>query len=113
MVKFAGDKLQDTKAYDIYKLYEDLFLPKIQRANMFFEGIHSEDLCKIRSNVGDKKTTGVDTENKLESVYKNKYRIVLDQEILKDHGVFHPRTRAGKLVFELTLTPASLVVRGV
>ena len=31
VVKFAGEILQDTNAFDIYKLYEDLFLPKDQR----------------------------------------------------------------------------------
>ena len=30
VVKFAGEKLQDTNAFDIYKLYEDLFLTKAQ-----------------------------------------------------------------------------------
>ena len=58
VVKFAGEKLQDTNAYDLYKLYEDLFLPKSKRQNMFFEGIQSEDLCKIRSDAGDKKNLG-------------------------------------------------------
>ena len=35
-----------------------------ERDNMVPEGIQSEDLCKIRSNSGDKKTSGVDTEKK-------------------------------------------------
>ena len=46
VVKFAGEKLQDTNAFDIYKLYEDLFLAKAQRKNMFLEGMQSKDLCK-------------------------------------------------------------------
>ena len=62
MVKFAGETLQDTNAYDVYKLFEDLFLPVEKRSNMFLEGIQFEDLCKIRSNAGDKKTSGVDVE---------------------------------------------------
>ena len=33
---------------------------------MILEGIQSEDLCKIRSRAGDKKTSQVDAENKLE-----------------------------------------------
>ena len=37
--------------------------------NMVPEGIESEDLCKIRSKVGDKKTLGVDAEKKLNEVY--------------------------------------------
>jgi len=33
---------------------------------MILEGIQSEDLCKIHSGAGDKKTSGVATENKAE-----------------------------------------------
>ena len=59
-VKFAGEILQDTDGYDLFKLYEDLFLSEKERANRLSEGIQSEDLAKIRCNAGDKKTTGVD-----------------------------------------------------
>ena len=39
---------------------------------MFLEGVQSEDLCKILSNSGDKKTSGVSKEKKLNSVYGKK-----------------------------------------
>ena len=61
VVKFDGIVLQDTVGYDIFKIYEDLFLSQEQRDNILLEGIQSEDLCRIRSNAGDKKTSGVDT----------------------------------------------------
>jgi len=64
-VKFARTTLQDTVGYDIYKTFEDLFLSQEERDNRILEGIQSEDLCKIRSDAGDKKTSGVDAENKL------------------------------------------------
>ena len=112
VVKFAGEILQDTNAFDIYKLFEDLFLPKAQRENMYLEGIQTEELCKIRSNSGDKKTTGVDAEKKLNTVYGNKYRIPLDHEILKDHGVFNPSALHNALIFKITLAPANMVVKG-
>jgi len=54
VVKFAGTILQDTVGYDIFKIYEDLFLSQEQRYNMLLEGIQREDLCRIRSNAGDK-----------------------------------------------------------
>ena len=79
---------------------------------MISEGIQSVDLCKIRSGAGDKKTSGVDAETKLESIYKNKYRIHLVHQILTDHGVFYPQALYHDLNFELTLVPASQVVRG-
>ena len=61
-VKFAGEIVQDTDGYDLFKLYEDLFLTEKERENMTKEGIQSVDLAKIRCNAGDKKTSGVDEE---------------------------------------------------
>jgi len=110
VVKFAGTILQDTVGYDLFKIYEDLFLSQEQRDNMVLDGIQSVDLCKIRSNAGDKKTTGVDAENKLNQIYGAKYRIRLDHEILTDHGVFYPQALYNDLVFELTLADADNVV---
>jgi len=57
---------------------------------MLLEGIQSEDLCKIRSKAGDKKTSGVDAENKLNEIYGTNYRIRLHHQLLTDHGVFYP-----------------------
>ena len=111
-VKYAGEVLQDTVGFDIYKIYEDLFLSKEERDNMLLDGIQSEDLNKIRSNAGDKKTSGVTAENKLSQIYGTKYRIRLDHQILTDHGAFYPQALFNDLVFELKLAPTSQVVRG-
>ena len=111
-VKFAATTVQDTDGYHIYKIFEDRFIPLHKRANMLSEGIQSLDLCRIRSGAGDKKTSGVDEENKLNGVYGTKYRINLDHPILTDHGVFYPQALYNDLVFELTLAPAGQVVNG-
>ena len=112
VVKFAANTVQDMDGYDIYKIFEDLFLSMDERANMLREGIQSVDLNRIRSNAGDKKTSGVDEENALNAVYGTKYRINLDHPILTDHGVFYPQALHNDLVFELTLAPAHQVVKG-
>ena len=111
-VKFAATIVQETNGYDIYKIFEDLFIPLHERANMLSEGIQSLDLCKIRSGASDKKTSGVDEENALNAVYGTKYRINLDHPILTDHGVFYPQALYNDLDFELTLAPAGQVVNG-
>ena len=111
-INFAGDILVDTDGWDLFKLWEDLFLTKHERENMLNEGIQPENLSKIRSNAGDKPTSGVLKETKINEIFKNKYRIRLDHEILKDHGAFYPRALSDELVFELTLAPASGVVKG-
>ena len=112
IVKFAGSTVQDTYAYDIYKIFEDLFLPSKRRANMLPEGIQSVDLCQIRSGAGDKKTSGVDEEKGLNEIYGNEYRINLDHPILTDHGVLYPQALYNDLTFELILAPAGQVVKG-
>ena len=112
IVKFAGSTVQDTYGYDIYKIFEDLFLPSQRRTNMLPEGIQSVDLCKIRSGAGDKKTSGVDEENSLNGIYGTEYRINLDHPILTDHGVLYPQALYNDLTFELTLAPAGQVVNG-
>lgn len=112
VVKFAGTTLQDTVGYDVYKIWEDLFLSKEERDNMLEEGIQSTTLSKIRSNAGDKATSGVDAENALTEVFGTKYRIRLDHQILKDHGVVYPQALYNDFVFEITLAPASQVVMG-
>ena len=112
VVKFAGTILQDMADYDLFKIYEDLFLSQEQRDEMVREGIQSVDLCKIRSNAGDKPTSSVDAEKKLNQIYGSKYRIRLDHEILTDHGVFYPQALYDDLVFQLTLSEAAQVVKG-
>ena len=72
-VKFAATTVQDTDSYDIYKIFEDLFLPsETSVPTCFPRAFRAMDLCKIRSGAGDnKKTSGVDAENKLNAVYGN------------------------------------------
>ena len=111
-VKYSGTIVQETVGYDIYKIFEDLFLSQEERDNMLQDGIQGEDLNKIRSNAGDKKTSGVDAEKKLNGIYGTKYRIRLDHQILNDHGTFYPQALYNDLMFELLLAPASQVVRG-
>jgi len=65
-----------------------------------------------RSKAGHKKTSGIDAERKLNEIYGTKYGIRLDHQQLTDYGVFYPRALYNDLVFELTLAPASQVVKG-
>ena len=112
VVKFGGTTLDDIVDFDVYKIFTDLFLPEETRGNMVAEGIQSKKLSQIRSGAGDKPTTGVDAENKLEKVYGKKYRINLDHQIMTDHGVFYPQALYTDLVFELVLAPADQVILG-
>jgi len=104
-VKFATTILQDKDEYDIYKTFDDLFLSQEKRDGMILERIPSEDLCKIHSGAGDKKTSGVKAEEKLNEVYGTKYCIRLDHQILTNHGVFYSQALYNHLKFEVTINP--------
>ena len=54
----------------------------------------------------------MDAENKLKDVYKDKYHIRLDHQILTGHGVFYPQALYSDLTFEITFAPVSQVVKG-
>ena len=111
-VTFGGTPVQDTNGYDIYKIFDDLFLSVYERDELLMEGIQSTKLCKVRANSGDKPTSRVQTVNSLGSVYKMKYKINLDHQSLTSSGVFYPQALDKDLIFELTLAPASQVIRG-
>lgn len=68
--------------------------------------------ARYRSGSGDKKTSGVADENRLNDFHDSKYRISLDHQILTKHGVYYPYALENHPSFELTLAPASQVVRG-
>ena len=44
VVKYSGTILQDTVGYDIYKIFEDLFLSQEERTNMLQDGIQGRFL---------------------------------------------------------------------
>ena len=111
-VKFGGTTLQDTDKYGLYKTFEDLFLSQEERDGMILEGIQSEDLCKMRSGAGDKKTSSVDAENALHGVFGSRYRIRLDNQLITDNGVFYPTALYNDLEFIITFAKAKDVVRG-
>lgn len=66
IIKFVGEILQETYGYDLIKLYEDLFLTEKERVSQISEGIQSETLSKIRCDSGDKNTSGVAKEVKIQ-----------------------------------------------
>ena len=111
-VTFGGTPVQNTNGYDIYKTFEDLFLDEWVRDEMWLEGILTDVFRKIRANAGDQKTSAVDHLNKAASIYKNKYQINIDHQILTSNGVFYPHALDKDLTFELTLAPAFQVVLG-
>ena len=108
-VLFGGETLQDTQRYDLFQTYHDLFLTDEEREDRLKQGISSENMRKLRTNAGDKKTQDVKAVT-LASVHNTKYRIPLNHPILNDHGVFYPKALDHHLIFEITLAPINDIV---
>lgn len=111
-MKCCGTEIQKTSDFHVFKLFQDLIFSKDERGNIFLESIQKDSLNKIRLNAGDKPTSGIATERALAAVYGTKYKIGLDHQILTDHGIFYLHALYYDLVFELTLSLTSAVVKG-
>ena len=105
-VKFGGEILQDTQRYDLLQTYNDLFLTKKEREDRLKQGISSTNMQKLRTNAGDKVTTGAG-EVALAAVHNTKYRIPLDNSVLNELGVYYPKAFPNHLQFELTFAPVA------
>ena len=82
---------------------ETTWCPRVSRAKT----------CARSSQIQEtKKKSGVDAEKKLKEVYGTKYRINLDHQILTDHRIFYLQAFYNDVTFEVTLAPASQVVKG-
>ena len=68
-VLFGGETLQDTQRYDLFQTYHDLYLTAEDREDGMKQGISSENMRKLRTNAGDKVTSGNDKEVALAAVY--------------------------------------------
>ena len=101
-VVLGGETLQDTKRYDLFMTYQDLFLPKNERMKRLKQGISEPNMRKLRTGAGDADTSDAGQVT-LGKVYSNRYHIPINHPILDDHGVFYPRSLQETLSFEIIL----------
>ena len=108
-VVLGGETLQDTKRYDLFTTYHDLFLPKDERTRRLRQGLSAPNMRKLRTGAGDADTASA-SQVALGKIYGNRYHIPINHPILDDHGVFHPRSLRETLTFEITLAPVLDIV---
>ena len=108
-VVLGGETLQDTKRYDLFMTYHDLFLSGNDRNKRLKQGISTPNMRKLRTSAGDASTSDA-KEVALGKIYSNRYFIPISHPILDDHGVFHPRGLRETLMFEITLANVSDIV---
>ena len=108
-VVLDGETLQDTKRYDLFMTYHDLFLPKNERTKRLKQGMSAPNMRKLRTGAGDADTADAG-QVVLGKIYSNRYHIPINHPILDNHGVFHPRSLRETLTFEITLAPVLDIV---
>lgn len=72
----------------------------------------AKDCAKYAPKPEDMETLGIATENKLNEIFRAKYRIMLDHQLLTDHCIFYIQALYNDLEFEVMIAPASQMVRG-
>ena len=109
VVKIGGEIVFDLSSYNVFMTYKDLWMTTNQRQNRIYEGIQSERLRKLRHNVelADKTTAESDLATIL---YKNKYRIPLDLEILTKHAPLYTYALHSDIIIEITLADINQIV---
>ena len=85
-VVLGGETLQDTKRYDLFMTYKDLFISSKERYRKIKQGISSLNMRKLRTNAGDAPTSNAG-DIKLGKIYSNRYHIPISHPIIDDHGV--------------------------
>ena len=108
-VVLGGETLQDTKRYDLFMTYQDLFLTSEERSKKLKQGISTLNMRKLRTLAGDANTSNAG-EVALGKIYSNKYFIPIKHPILDDHEVFYSRGMNDTLMFEITLAKVSDIV---
>ncbi len=107
IVKFGAEELYSLSEYNLYSTFKDLWLTKSQRENLVFQGIQETTFRALRSV---KKTTNDATHARLLEIYKTKYKIPLDFELLTTEGPLFTYAIEEDLIFELTLSPVRDII---
>ena len=107
VVKYAGTTVQGTNGYDIYEIFQDLFLSTDEREEKILEDIQSTNLNMTRSGAVDKPTSEVDAENKVSvTVNGSPYRVynagITGIDIWRDASRFFGTKSCGRPNMNLT-----------
>ena len=106
IVKMGDKTLEDLERADLVGAFSDLWLPTEERAKRIEQGIQTTAVNKIRSEAGDKGDVAGDVA--IAEAFQ-KYRLPLDFELLRTHGVLHTASLP-PIRLELTLVAAKDVI---
>ena len=101
--KFEGNEIMSVDDFNVLACYPDLWKTKSEKRNAIRQGIISTDGCmenciKLRINVGDKDATSVQ-DKAIANVYKNKFIIPLDFEMLDSAAPYYQAGLGNRLCY--------------
>jgi hypothetical protein len=113
-VKFEGNEVLSIDDFDIFGCYQDLWKTSGEKSNSIRQGIinkegNTENCMKIRIDASDKDTTEAG-DKKIADVYKNKFVIPLDFEMLIGVMPYYQSGLGNRLCYEITFNNYDKVI---
>ena len=108
-IRLEGQEILSIDDSDIFFLYSDLWLTENKRSDLVYQGIQTENVCKLRIDAGDKDTS----KNKdvmLANTFGNRFYIPLDFELLTTHMPYCQSALNDRLSYELTFNNYNKVI---
>ena len=105
-VKFEGNEILRIDNYDVFACYRDLWKTAsekriaIQQGIIFNDGDLTPNCMKLRINAGDKSATPA-KDKAIADVYRNKFIILLDFEMLDSAMPYYQAGLRNRLCYEL------------
>ena len=87
-IKISGNEVMSIDDSDIFHCYVDLWRSPSERLNMVYQGIGKSNMLKHRVGAGSASTDAED--QAIAGVFKNRFCIPLDFELLEDAYAFLP-----------------------
>ena len=108
-IRISGNEVMSIDDSDIYHCYVDLWKSPSERANMAYQGIGKNNMLKHR--VGSGNASSDKEDEAVANVYKKRFCIPLDFELLETHMPFYQAGLGDRLEYELTFNDYDKVIK--
>ena len=108
-LRISGNEVMSIDDSDIYHCYVDLWKSPSERANMAYQGIGKDNMLKHR--VGSGNASSDKEDEAVANVYKKRFCIPLDFELLETHMPFYQAGLGDRLEYELTFNDYDKVIK--
>ena len=110
VIRLDGREIQSIDDADVFYCYSDLWLTDNERSDMVAQGLHTENICRLRIDAGNKDATKPE-DVIVAQTHSNRFCIPLDFELLTAHLPYHQGALSDRLSYELTFNSYSRVIK--